>query len=113
MQNSECYYKMVTDRYGADDIGPITERELHDACRELDWPDTIYERDGRLYDERGLVAISLVALVREVRRENSWTTQQMGKEMGVSARTVEGWEQGRPISGPAIRLLRQLKGRLE
>jgi len=67
-------------------------------------PVFVDEEDGLLEDAEG---------VRRLRREIGWSRAQMGEEMGVSSRTVEGWEQGRPISGPAIRLLRQLKAVLE
>ena len=42
---------------------------------------------------------------REIRRMLNMTTDELAEISGVSRRTVEGWEQGRAISGPALRLI--------
>ena len=40
--------------------------------------------------------------VEGVRKERGWSTAQLGEICGVSARTVEGWEQGRTVPTEAI-----------
>lgn len=35
---------------------------------------------------------------REIRVQRGWNTKQLAAAVGVSSRTVEGWEGGRPIS---------------
>ena len=44
------------------------------------------------------------AEIRKIRRENNWTVRDMAKSIGMSPRTIEGWEQGRriPINGIAL-----------
>jgi DNA-binding XRE family transcriptional regulator len=46
--------------------------------------------------------------VKAIREKAGMTTEQLANKIGVSRRTVEGWEQGRPISTPAIKLLATL-----
>jgi DNA-binding transcriptional regulator YiaG len=47
--------------------------------------------------------------IRELRKEREWNTEALGRECGVSKRTVENWEQGRTkISGPAVKILKDL-----
>jgi transcriptional regulator with XRE-family HTH domain len=46
--------------------------------------------------------------VRAVRRRRGWSVAQLAAAMGVSPRTVEGWEQGKPMGGSAARLLATL-----
>ena len=36
-------------------------------------------------------------IIKQIRRDNKWTTADLGKILGVSARTVEAWEQGRRV----------------
>lgn len=43
--------------------------------------------------------------IRAVRTKYNLNTKTLGEICGVSARTVEGWEQGRPVSKPAMMLL--------
>lgn len=43
--------------------------------------------------------------VKAIRGCRGWSTQQLADKIGVSPRTVEGWEQGRPISNPALNLI--------
>jgi len=33
--------------------------------------------------------------IKALRARKAWTTKQLGERIGVSGRTVEGWEQGR------------------
>ncbi len=47
--------------------------------------------------------------IREIRRARHWSVADLALKIGVSARTVEGWEQGRPVSLPAQMLLRRLE----
>lgn len=35
--------------------------------------------------------------IKRIRAARGWNTKAMGEALGVSSRTVEGWEQGRPI----------------
>jgi len=46
--------------------------------------------------------------VREIRARYKLNTQQFGVICGVSGRTVEGWEQGRPPSAQALLSIAQL-----
>ncbi len=45
--------------------------------------------------------------IKILRQWNDWNTAELAERIGVSARTVEGYEQGRPASAPIIRLLKQ------
>jgi DNA-binding transcriptional regulator YiaG len=45
---------------------------------------------------------------RQVRRLKGWSTADLAGMVGVSARTVEGWEQGRMPSKPALIILSRL-----
>ena len=47
--------------------------------------------------------------VRRLRESWGWTVVEMAERMGVSPRTVEGWEQGRPMGGTARKLLEDLE----
>lgn len=42
---------------------------------------------------------------RKVRHLKGWSTADLAEQLGVSARTVEGWEQGRMPSKPALIIL--------
>lgn len=46
--------------------------------------------------------------VRQIRRSFGWSVSDLAERCGVSPRTVEGWEQGRPVSTPALLLMQQL-----
>ena len=43
--------------------------------------------------------------IKAIRAKLEISTQQLADKIGVSRRTVEGWEQGRPISTPALKLI--------
>lgn len=43
--------------------------------------------------------------IKAIRAKLELSTEQLGAACGVSRRTVEGWEQGRTPSLPALRLL--------
>lgn len=44
--------------------------------------------------------------VRNLRHAKNWNTRALADRVGVSHRTVEGWEQGRYLpSGPARKML--------
>ena len=45
---------------------------------------------------------------RQLRQERGWSTERLADLVGVSYRTVEGWEQGRMPSTTALRLLATL-----
>lgn len=46
--------------------------------------------------------------LRRLRREKGWNTTKLAELLGVSRRTVEGWEQGRMPSKTALLLLQQI-----
>lgn len=46
--------------------------------------------------------------IKSARARHGLTVAQLAERVGVSPRTVEGWEQGRAISGPARLLLSEL-----
>lgn len=45
--------------------------------------------------------------IRQLRKLLGMSTDDIAKIAGVSRRTVEGWEQGRPIAKPALMLIEQ------
>ena len=45
---------------------------------------------------------------RKLRRLWDWNTARLAEELGVSRRTVEGWEQGRMPSKTALLLLQKI-----
>jgi DNA-binding transcriptional regulator YiaG len=46
--------------------------------------------------------------LQQLRKEKGWSTTDLAEQVGVSARTVEGWEQGRMPSKPALIILSKL-----
>ena len=46
--------------------------------------------------------------LRQLRKAKGWSTADLAEQVGVSARTVEGWEQGRMPSKPALIILSKL-----
>lgn len=46
--------------------------------------------------------------VRQLRRQFEWSVRDLADHCGVSPRTVEGWEQGRLPSRPALLLMQKL-----
>ena len=46
--------------------------------------------------------------LRKLRKTKGWSTAKLAEQLGVSARTVEGWEQGRMPSKPALIILSKL-----
>ena len=46
--------------------------------------------------------------VQGLRRMLGWSVSDMAEWCGVSPRTVEGWEQGRPVSEPAAQRIREI-----
>lgn len=51
------------------------------------------------------------AAVRAIRRALGLSVAAVGEACGVSPRTVEGWEQGKPMRGPAVLALGGLLAR--
>lgn len=43
--------------------------------------------------------------IRAIRRAKAWSVAEMATVCGVSPRTVEGWEQGRPVPAAALNAL--------
>ena len=48
------------------------------------------------------IAPSIPGLLRLVRHERALTRVALAGELGVSPRTLEGWEQGRPYPHPTV-----------
>ena len=46
--------------------------------------------------------------LRQLRKDKGWSVSDLADQVGVSARTVEGWEQGRLPSKPALIILSKL-----
>jgi DNA-binding XRE family transcriptional regulator len=46
--------------------------------------------------------------IKAIRREKGWSTRDLGQLVGVSPRTVEGWEAGRMPSVIALRMLQKI-----
>jgi ribosome-binding protein aMBF1 (putative translation factor) len=46
--------------------------------------------------------------LRQTRKAKGWSVADLANEVGVSPRTVEGWEQGRMPSKPALIILSKL-----
>lgn len=46
--------------------------------------------------------------VRTIRKWREWSVDDLAKKLDVSPRTIEGWEQGRPITGPSLQLLKSI-----
>jgi len=43
--------------------------------------------------------------IKQIRKDNKLTTTDLADIAGVSRRTVEGWEQGRPVPKPCMMLI--------
>lgn len=61
-------------------------------------------RAGKFYDDKGR-AMPQADFIKELRRRHRVGTRELADVCGVSPRTVEGWEQGRPMSKAALKLL--------
>lgn len=46
--------------------------------------------------------------LRRLRKSKRWSVADLADQIGVSSRTVEGWEQGRMPSKPALIILSKL-----
>jgi transcriptional regulator with XRE-family HTH domain len=57
-----------------------------------------------IFDDNGR-RMSFADGVKEIRAKFGLSTEQLAQECGVSRRTVEGWEQGRPLREAALKLL--------
>lgn len=44
--------------------------------------------------------------IKAIRKQYSLSVKQLSEICGVSPRTIEGWEQGRPMPKPAMMLLK-------
>ena len=51
---------------------------------------------------------SFPSFIKKIRGKNGWNTEEMGKRLGVSQRTIEGWEQGRTTPKPLIPMINLL-----
>lgn len=81
----------------------------------LDWIGEILTNEAPIDDDGWPIEIdyaidwdATASAVKELRHRNGWNTAALADRCGVSPRTVEGWEQGRPIPAPALRLLQLL-----
>ena len=61
-------------------------------------------------EKTALTAKNFPAIIKQIRKENSWTTQDLAIMLDVSKRTVEGWEHGREPSKFTIPLLQVVVG---
>jgi len=46
--------------------------------------------------------------IRRLRHEHGWSVADLGQLLSVSPRTVEGYEQGRPVPPPVLKLLEKI-----
>jgi ribosome-binding protein aMBF1 (putative translation factor) len=46
--------------------------------------------------------------IQTARQKRGWTVSDLAQRVGVSPRTVEGWEGGKVPGGPAKRMLEQI-----
>jgi len=46
--------------------------------------------------------------IKRLRRTRQWSVKDLAGRLGVSPRTVEGWEQGRPMKNWAVVALTRL-----
>lgn len=60
-----------------------------------------------ILDEEGTL-LDYACGVKSIRMRLRWSTQQFADEIGVSRRTVEGWESGRMPSTLALRAMASL-----
>ncbi len=60
----------------------------------------VFILDGRL--------VGYAEGVKTLRKLKGWSQQQLASEMCASVRTVQGWEQGRPIIPMALKLMEAL-----
>lgn len=48
-------------------------------------------------------------MLQRIRKEKGWSVKKMAKYLGLSPRTVEGLEQGRPMRQTYINMLKRIK----
>jgi DNA-binding transcriptional regulator YiaG len=49
-----------------------------------------------------------IKAIKSIRYKTGWSSARLGAEIGKSGRTVEGWEQGRPIDAAALKLMQMI-----
>ena len=69
-------------------------------------PDSSYGIPVILGDDGG--PLDYAAGIRAIRRKLDLTTEELGAMCGRSRRTVENWEQGRPVPADALNALAPL-----
>lgn len=57
---------------------------------------------------KNIADATIMHWLRRARQELGLSTVKMGALLGVSCRTIENWEQGRPALKPAILLLEKI-----
>jgi len=49
--------------------------------------------------------------ISRIRHKHGWSVAALGQLLGLSPRTVEGYEQGRPVPPPVLKLLEKVISR--
>ena len=66
---------------------------------------TMKNGEHRFFDEHGK-PLSHADGLKRLRKMKGWSTSHLAERLGVSGRTVQGWEGGRPMPAPILKLLR-------
>jgi DNA-binding XRE family transcriptional regulator len=61
-----------------------------------------------VFVDRGNNPLDYADGVRMLRRMMGWSVEELGERCGVSPRTVQGWEQGRNISGESLHAIKAI-----
>ena len=49
-------------------------------------------------------------MIKKIRKKSGLNTKDFGETLGVSGRTVEGWEYGKTVPEPILRLIKNIYG---
>lgn len=101
------YMRGLRRRYHGENFGDVGDHEKWLDCINDD-----YRRElGQGYRDGYFGPCDWAdpaAAVKTMRTWRDWNTADLADRLGVSARTVEGWEQGRPVPGPSVNLLKSI-----
>ena len=92
--------------YHGENFGTVEEHEKFLNCRDGEYRKQLQAgyRAGFYRDD---IQINGRDDIQPFRRLLAWSVSDLAEAAAVSPRTVEGWEQGRPVSEPALQLIRK------
>jgi len=100
------YQRGIRRLYHGENFGGVEEHEQFLNCRDGEYRRDLQSgyRAGFYYDQ---LCLDEQDDIQPLRKLLGWTVKDLAEIAAVSARTVEGWEQGRSMSYSALQLIRK------